>query len=175
METTYILETERLRLREFTLNDTDFLIRLLNSEGWLKNIGDRNVRTKQEAESYIQSVFLDCYKTKGYGFWLVEEKQTNESIGMCGITKRGFLALPDLGYAFLPEFHAQGFAFEMAKAVKKYVETDLSISELCAITITENTASIRLLEKLGFQFQETIAAEHKTEKLLLFVFQLPDN
>ena len=73
METTYILETERLRLREFTLNDTDFLIRLLNSEGWLKNIGDRNVRTKQEAESYIQSVFLDCYKTKGYGFWLVEE------------------------------------------------------------------------------------------------------
>src|SRR5215210_8708442 len=100
----YILETDRLRLRQFTLQDTSFIIELLNSPGWLKFIGDRNVKSEPQARNYLENGPLKSYQEYGYGLSMVERKTDNQAIGMCGILKRQTLEHPDIGFAFLPRF-----------------------------------------------------------------------
>src|SRR5687767_3229567 len=112
-----ILETERLRLREFTLNDTAFIIELLNSPGWLKYIGERNVKTEEQAINYLQNGPMKSYLENGYGLSMVEKKVDDTPIGMCGIIRRETLDNPDIGFAFLPGYEAQGHGYEIASAV----------------------------------------------------------
>lgn len=103
---TYILETERLILRQFTIHDTKFIIELVNSPGWIENIGDRNIKTEEQARRYLQDGPLRSYEVNGFGLSLVEIKNDGTPIGMCGILKRDNLENPDIGFAFcrhLPE------------------------------------------------------------------------
>ncbi len=164
----YILETERLRLREFTLNDSLFIIELLNSPGWLQFIGDRNVKTEEQAITYLENGPLKSYTVNGYGLWLVETKEDEKPIGMCGIINREYLNNPDIGFAFLPGYHGQGYAFEVVSATMVYAKQHLKISKMEAITIAENERSIRLLEKIGLRFSKTFCFPDSKDALLLY-------
>lgn len=164
----YILETERLRLREFTLNDTAFIIELVNSPGWLQYIGDRNVKTEEQAMTYIENGPLNSYRLNGYGLWLVEKMEDEKPIGMCGIINREYLDNPDIGFAFLPKYHGHGYAFEVVSATMDYAKQHLQISKMEAITIAENERSIRLLEKIGFRFSKTLCIPDSKDALLLY-------
>jgi len=162
-----ILETERLRLRELTLEDTPFIIELLNSPGWLQFIGDRNVRTEAEAKAYLENGPLKSYRENGYGLYLVEKKDDTLSVGMCGILNRETLDNPDIGFAFLPPYTAQGYAFESASSMLLYARNKLKIPKICAITVPDNIKSISLLEKLGMKFEKKIRLQEDKEELLL--------
>ncbi|MBC5992637.1 GNAT family N-acetyltransferase [Pontibacter cellulosilyticus] len=164
----HILQTERLNLRPFTHTDTKFIIELVNSPGWLQFIGDRNIKTEQQAKTYLENGPLKSYKDNGYGLWLVERKQDNTPIGMCGIINRDYLHAPDIGFAFLPDCCGQGYAHEIASATITFAHHNLNLPKLLAITLPNNTKSIRLLEKLGMQYTETISLPNSLEKLQLF-------
>jgi RimJ/RimL family protein N-acetyltransferase len=171
-EMKYVLETERLRLREFTLDDCDFIIELLNSPGWLKFIGDRNVRNHEEAKYYLENGPLKSYRVNGYGLLMVEKKDdegksaSSTAIGMCGLLNRESLDLPDIGFALLPEFNEKGYALEMARATLVYAKEKLGLPSIAAITLPGNIRSIRLLEKLGLSFRDRIRSASGEELLL---------
>jgi RimJ/RimL family protein N-acetyltransferase len=165
---TFILETERLRLREFTLHDTEFIVALLNSPGWLQFIGDKHIKTAEQARSYLQHGPMKSYVEHGYGLFLVERKADNSAIGMCGIINRQDLDLPDVGFAFLPDFTGNGYALEIVSATISYAQQQLHIPKLLAITLPDNARSIRLLEKSGFHFIRTFRFPKSEEELLLY-------
>lgn len=162
----YLFETERLAVRLLHSRDTSFLVELLNSPGWLKYIGDRNVKTVQQAMDYLTHGPLKSYQTLGFGLWLVEEKQNGTSLGICGMVQRDYLTHPDLGFAFLPEVQGQGYGYEVAAATIQFVRKSFDTQKLFAITKPNNQSSIRLLTKLGFQKISTLSVAQ--EELDLF-------
>jgi len=145
-----MIETQRLHLRRFDLSDAPFVYLLMNSEGWIKNIGDRNIKTIEDAEKYIETKYFDSYNKFGYGPYLVTLKETGSPIGSAGIYKRENLLDPDIGYVLMPEFWNQGFALEAAGAVLRFASEKLQLKKLMAITLPSNQPSINLLGKLGF-------------------------
>lgn len=151
-----ILETERLVLRQFSVEDADFILRLLNEPSFIRNIGDRGVRTLEDARSYILRVPIASYERNGFGLYLVILKESGESVGMCGLIKREELEDVDIGYAFLPEYWSKGYAVESALAVKEYARDVIGLKRLVAITDPENQGSIRVLEKIGLRFEKMI-------------------
>ena len=164
----YILETKRLTLREFTSADAQFIIQLLNSPGWIEFIGDRNVRTDEQAINYLLNGPIKSYDENGFGLSLVETKADKKPIGMCGLIKRSHLEHPDIGFAFLPEFTGKGFAYEIANATVVFAKEVLKMPCVLAVTIPTNTASIKLLGKIGLKFIKTISFPNETEELMLF-------
>lgn len=166
MET--ILETERLRLRTFNLGDTKFIIDLLNSPGWLQFIGDRNIKTEEQAVTYLQNGPLKSYQQNGFGLSMVERKEDAIPVGMCGIIKRDNLENPDIGFAFLPEFNGKGYGYEIASATLAYAKNQLNLPIISAIVMAENTRSIKLLEKIGLKFIKHFTFPNSTDELLLY-------
>lgn len=151
-----ILETERLSIRELNADtDAAFIFDLLNSPKFIQYIGDRGVRSAEDAANFIEDRYRQSYRDHGYGLYAVELKD-GKKIGMCGFVRRDTLPGPDIGFAFLPEFEGQGYGFESASAMMKYGRSHLGFGEILAITSIENDASIRLLEKLGFKFERLI-------------------
>jgi RimJ/RimL family protein N-acetyltransferase len=164
----YILETDRLRLREFNFDDSPFIIELLNSPGWLKFIGDRNVRTAEQAKNYLEKGPFKSYKAFGYGLSMVERKEDGEPVGMCGILNRDTLEYPDIGFAFLPEHSGKGYAIEIVTALLRYADEKIGLPVLAAIVVPDNTRSIRLLEKTGFVFEKVITLPGSDEQLSFY-------
>ena len=148
---TVVLETARLRLRTVTAADAEFFLRLLNEPSWLENIGDRGVRSREDAERYIEDTVRAPYQALGYGMYAVQPKSTTLPLGICGLVKRDFLPAPDLGVALLPEFVGQGYAAEAARAVIVHAQGTLGIERLYALVRRGNQRSVRLLERLGFR------------------------
>lgn len=164
----FIAETPRLQLRRVKLSDAEFFHRLLNEPSWLENIGDRGVRSAAEAVAYIRKQIWEPYRSCGFGMYLVQRKEDGAPIGLCGLVQRDFLEHPDLGFALLPEHVGQGYAAEAAESVIALVESRWGIGQLCAITRGENSRSVRLLERLGFQ-RERSCATPSGEMLELYV------
>lgn len=163
-----ILETERLLLRELDPEcDPAFIFKLLNTPKFLKYIGDRNVRSAEEAAVFIRDRYAASYREHGYGLWAVDLKSSGTPVGMCGFVRRDTLPGPDLGFAFLPEFERQGYGSESAAAVMKYGRETLGFTDVWAITSLDNDASGRLLEKVGFELQET--RQNGEESLKVFL------
>lgn len=167
-----VLETERLLLRQFSTDDADFILRLLNEPSFIQNIGDRGVRTLEDARSYILRVPVASYKKNGFGLYLVVLKETGASIGMCGLIKRETLEDVDIGYAFLPEYWSKGYAVEAAMAVKEYARDGIGLKRLVAITDPVNQASIRVLEKIGLRFEKMIRLSEDDIELKLLAAEL---
>ena len=163
-----ILETKRLILREFNTTDTLFIVELLNSPGWLQFIGDRNVKTEEAAKNYLLNGPIKSYKENGFGLWLVETKGGRIPVGMCGMLKRDTLPNPDIGFAFLPEYNGKGYAFEIAKATLDHALNQLELPLISAITVANNSRSIRLLEKIGLRYNRIIVFPGSEDELLLF-------
>lgn len=167
-----ILETERLILRQFNLNDTDFILKLVNSPSWLRFIGDRNIKTTEDATNYLINGPIKSYQTNGFGLSLVALKGNEVSIGMCGIIKRDNLENVDIGFAFLDEYTGKGYAFEIASATINYAKEVLKLETILAITDPENVNSIKLLNKIGLRFDKIIQFPEKNEELMLFTNHL---
>lgn len=166
------LETKRLQLREFTLADAPYMLRQLNEPSFIENIADRGVRTLQQAEAYLQNGAMASYQHSGFGFWAVIEKSSGQIIGMCGLVKRDNLPHADLGYSFLPEHFGHGYAFEAAQACIDAAKDRFNLPKLLAIVNTNNLASRKLLEKLGFTFQRMIALYENEPDLCLYSITL---
>ncbi len=164
----YILETERLRLRAFTHDDAPFILELLNSESWLQYIGDRNIKTSEQAIQYLENGPLKSYRQHGFGLSLVEKKDDHTAIGMCGILQRDNLECPDIGFAFLPQYWGKGYAYEMASATLTYAKDTLKIPVIAAIVLPANRKSILLLEKIGLHFKKTFHLPNSREALWLY-------
>ncbi len=158
---TAVLETARLRLQRFTADpeEAEFALRLLNEPSYLENIGDKGVRTLEQAAGYLREGPIKSYELHGHGLYRVVLKETQQLVGMCGLLKRDQFKDPDIGYAFLPEFWSRGFAFESASAVRDYGRQTLGLPKIIALVNPANTPSINLLKKLGFAFSETVTME----------------
>jgi ribosomal-protein-alanine N-acetyltransferase len=161
-----VLETERLLLRRFTANDAQFIVTLLNEPSFLRYIGDKKVRTLADAEQYILNGPVASYERNSFGLYVMELRESHTPIGMCGLLKREELLDPDIGFALLPGFWNQGFAFEAAFAVLNDASESLRLPRILAITSLDNDASIKLLERLGFTFERVVMKDG--EQLRLF-------
>ncbi len=163
-----IIETKRLVLRRLSPDDAEFIVELLNQPSFLRYIGDKEVRNNTDAVRYIQNGPVASYEQLGFGLYLVELKDTGVPIGMCGLLKRDSLPDVDVGFAFLPSYWSQGYAFESAAAVMTYGRQVLGLRRIVAITSIDNDASIRLLEKLGLRFERLIKLSADQSQVRLF-------
>jgi RimJ/RimL family protein N-acetyltransferase len=163
-----MLTTSRLLIRPYTLADAPFILQLLNSPGWLKYIGDRNVHSVVDAEMYIQEKMLNSYKAHGHGYYLCERLHDGSPIGTCGVGQRDYLDDPDIGFAFLPDYTGQGYAFEATKALFEYAQQELGMHKMLAFTLPTNQRSVHLLEKIGLHAVRTFQLPDDEEELLLF-------
>ena len=160
-----LITTARLNLRLMEPKDSAFIIELLNEPGFIDNIGDKQVRTHQDAIHYMQTGPLECYKNHSFCLLLVCLK-TGEPIGMCGLLKRDTLPAPDLGYAFLAKYYRQGYAEESCRAVLQHFN---DIKPLYAITSQNNIPSQQLLCKLGFELDSLSNGVHTNEEIKQFI------
>ena len=163
-----ILATERLFLREFNTGDAGFILELLNNPSWIKYIGDKNILDTNDALNYINNGPLKSYQTHGFGLYLVALKATEKPIGMCGLIKRDGLEDVDIGFALMPEYAGNGFAYEIASATLDHAKNKLGIEKVVAITSHDNENSIRLLNKLGLHFKKITRLHAEAEALMLF-------
>ena len=158
-----VLESNRLSLRRLTLADAEFILGLVNQPSWLRFIGDKNVRTLDDARNYLRTGPLDMYQRFGFGMFMVERKEDGVAVGTCGLLKRDILPEPDLGYAFLPEFWGQGYALEAATAMLEYGHYSHELTRILAIVSPGNERSIRVLERCGMRYERMFAMSEQDE------------
>lgn len=151
-----VLETQRLILRRLTLEDAPFMLELATEPAWLRYIGDRGIHDLVGARTYLERGPLELYRRLGFGLYRVELKSDGTPIGICGLIKRDSLEDVDLGFAFLSRHHSRGYAHESAVATLEHGRRDLGLKRIVAITDPENIRSIRLLERIGFRYVETL-------------------
>ena len=154
-----IAETKRLVLSKITVDDASFLLELMNTPGWLKYNGDRNVKTLKQATAHIQNNQLKCYEKNGYGYYKIQVKAEN-------------LKHIDIGFSLLPDYHGKGYGFEAASEIMKLAKHTFNIKTVYAITLPINQPSIHLLEKLGLSYQKTVKPFEDDKELLLFAKNL---
>ena len=168
----YLLSTERLQLRELTESDEDarFTLALMSDPDFHRYIGDRGVRTVEDARNYNLRGPIAMYRDHGFGMLRVELKD-GTAIGQCGLLKRDGLDDVDIGFAFLPEYRGQGYALEAVQAVMQWGETGLGLARIVAIATPDNRASIGLLERLGLHRERMIRLPGSSENLVLLSWQ----
>ncbi len=147
------VETDRLTLRHLTLDDAGLMLSIWNDPAFVRHVGDRGIRTMSDAQEAMRQGVLRLYEEHGYGPFRVALKATDQPMGICGLFQRDCFDVPDIGYATLPEFCGNGFAYEAACAVIDDAESRLAIARLVAIISPQNDASIGLIRKLGFDFE----------------------
>ena len=163
-----VLETERLILRRLTTDDAPFIFILVNDPSWLRFIGDRGVRTLDDARDYIRKGPIESYQTHGFGLYLTALKDAGTPVGICGLLKRDVLPDADIGFALQPQFAGFGFACESACAVMAHAKIDFGLNRVVAVTNPDNLGSIRVLEKLGFKFERMIRMTADADEIKLF-------
>lgn len=145
-------ETERLKLKPANLEDAAFFLKLYNEPLFIKNIGDRNLKTISDAENYIKEKFLPQYEKFGFGNYVMIRKSDSMKVGAVGIFIREGFEIPDIGFSLLEEFYGEGFAFEAANRLKEFASNNFELNRLAAMTTTSNLNSQKLIEKLGLKY-----------------------
>jgi RimJ/RimL family protein N-acetyltransferase len=163
-----VVETNRLILRKLSTEDADFILELVNEPSWLRFIGDKGVRSIADARDYILKGPVESYERFGFGLYLAELKENGIPIGLCGLIKRESLKDVDIGFAFLPKFWGKGYAYESASAVMAYGKSALGVNRIVAVTTPDNHNSIKVLEKLGFKFEQMVMLSVEAPEIKLF-------
>lgn len=158
-------ETERLILKPAALEDADFFLKLYNLPSFIKFIGDKNLRTKEDAEKYITNRFLPQIDKLGFGNYVVIHKELNEKIGAVGVFIREGIDVPDIGFSFFPDFEGKGYAYESAVNLMEIIKTEFGVEKLSAMTSDENISSQKLIERLGLQFKKYVIFPDDNEEL----------
>jgi len=168
-----IAETNRLIISKFTKEDAPFFLELTNTTKWIKYIGDRNLKTIEDAEDYLENGSIKSYKEFGFGFYKLQLKNNNLiTIGICGLVKREELDDVDIGFAMLPEYEGKGFGYESSVEVLNIAKHTFNLKKVVTITLPTNKSSIQLLEKLGLSFQKKVKPFEDDDELLLFAKNL---
>lgn len=162
------LETARLVIEHLTTADAEFILALLNDEAFIANVGDKQVRTKEQAIQYLEDVLIRSYRQYGFGSYKVCEKSTGELIGTCGLLKRENLPDADIGYAFLPTARGKGYGFEASKRVLQHAVEDFGLRRIVALIAPHNRGSIRLVEKLGLSYERLYRMPSEEESICLY-------
>ena len=162
------LQTDRLHLRWLAPGDEDILLAVWNDPAFMQNVGDRGVRTTEEANEAMKGGPLKLYEDYGYGPFRVSLANTDEAIGLCGLFKRENLDDPDIGFALLPDHCGKGLAYEAAIAVTSHARDDLALPRMTAIVSAGNAPSIGLIEKLGLAFERMILMPGDDEEICLY-------
>ena len=165
MEKPTTLETERLILTPMTIEDADLILELYNSPNFIKFIGNRNIKTLQDAENYIYSKFLPQIERLGYGNYLIRTKPDQKKIGGVGIFQREGLEVQDIGFSFLPDFEGKGYGFEAASNLMENAFENFNLKKIAAITSKENIASQKLIKKLGLKYLKNVNLPDDEEEL----------
>lgn len=163
------LQTKRLKLRWFTPGDAELLLAIWNDPAFIRNVGDRGIRTVEQAREALAAGHMKLYADHGYGPYRVALAKTDEPVGLCGLFKREFLEDPDIGFAILPDHTGKGFAHEAAIAVMDYARHELGLTRMTAIVSPKNTASISLIEKLGLRYESTMTMPQEEKPVRLYV------
>lgn len=168
MRQSLTLETERLILQPVKMEDAEFILELYNSPNFIKFIGDRNLRTVEDAENYIKEKFLPHVEKYGFGSYVIVTKSNTKKIGNVGIYVRDGLDAPDIGFSFLPEFERKGYGFEASKKLMEIAFSEFDLKKISAITTKENIASQKLIEKLGLKYLKIVRLPDDPEDLLYY-------
>lgn len=163
-----VLTTERLTLRWFTIDDAPFILTLMNDPDWLRFIGNKGVKNLADAVNYIRSKPIAMYEGAGFGLYLVLRRSDQIPLGMCGLIKRDGLDDVDIGFAFLPAFTGMGYAIEAARATMDLGRSQFGLTRIVGITSQDNVRSIKLLEKIGLQYERDVQLPMSEEVLKLF-------
>jgi [ribosomal protein S5]-alanine N-acetyltransferase len=156
------IQTDRLIIRPIKLGDSDFICSLVNSNGWLKFIGDRNIRNSDDAEKYIQKIL----ENTNYYYNVFEIYETQQPIGIITFLNRDSQEFPDIGFALLPQFEKKGYTFEASKKYLQEIISQKLHKKIIGITVPENENSIKLLLRLGLQFEKNF--KENNEELSLY-------
>jgi RimJ/RimL family protein N-acetyltransferase len=159
------LSTDRLLITPVARADADFILELVNTEGWIRFIGDKNITSPEEAGAYIQKISAN----EDIAYWVVKRKDDAVKIGIVTYIKRDYLNDPDIGFAFLPNFSKMGYAYEAATALLNTLIREYHIQNILATTNPENINSIKLLKRMGLDFEKAIEVESET----LHVYSVP--
>ncbi len=162
-----MIASSRLILREMIATDAPFILELLNDDDFYRYIGDRGIRTLEQAQEYIQQGPAVSYARHGHGLYLVERKEDGASLGICGLIKRDTLEQVDIGYAFLPQYRGHGYAIEAAQAALADGKSRLGIGQVVAIVTPGNERSIGLLAKLGLERSRLVKLSEDADECLL--------
>jgi RimJ/RimL family protein N-acetyltransferase len=146
------IETERLSLSPIGTEHAPFMFYLMNTPKWKEFIGDRKIKSMEEAKTYIQQILEKPHTN----YWVIQNNETQQLIGILTFMKRDYLEYFDLGFALFPEFFGKGFAFEASSALLNCVTQDKSREKVLATTLPSNKDSIQLLKKLNFSFLKEI-------------------
>lgn len=173
MEALHILETGRLWLKPVSTSNAAFVLEMYNSPKFIQFIGDRNIRTVEDAENYITEKFLPQWEKLGYGNFVIERKEDGKTIGAVGIFQREGLDVGDIGFSFLPEFQGKGYGFEAASKLLEKAFADFGLTKVSAITTEENEVSRKLILKLGLKYFKKIRLPEEQVDLLYFEIEKP--
>jgi [ribosomal protein S5]-alanine N-acetyltransferase len=152
MDMTTTISTDRLLIERLAEHNHAFILELLNTEGWLTFIGNRNVYSNADAVAYIQKINGNANIT----YWTATIKNSGIAIGLVTLIQRDYLEHPDIGFAFLPEFANQGYAYEATHAVLLHLVGHNVFSHIAAVTLPDNLSSIKLIERLGLRFEKAL-------------------
>lgn len=167
------LETHRLILRHLTLADAEMMLAVWNDPDFIRYVGDRGIRTLDDARKTLEEGALAMYEDLGYGPYRVTLKATGEDMGTCGLFRREVFDDPDLGFGLLPPYRRSGYAFEAATEVLRYARDDAGLARVIALASPENAASVRLLEKLGFEFERMTRMSDDEDDVAQYAIQWP--
>src|SRR5438309_2242312 len=133
MEVPSLLTTERLLVNPLTVTDAKFILELVNTEGWITFIGNRNITSEAEAGAYIQKILAN----PDTSYWVVKLQENGDAIGIVTYIKRDYLEHPDIGFAFLPTIAKTGYAYEAKQAVLHKLIKERHLTHVFAINIHE--------------------------------------
>lgn len=168
-----MLETERLKLSQLSYNDCEFIFELVNGASFKRYIGDRGVRTLNDAHEYLRKGPIGSYERHGFGLYLVSKRDDATPLGICGLVKREEFEFADLGFAFLEPFWANGYAYESSVAVIEHAAKELGIAHIIAMADGDNDASLRLLENLGFHFEHMVCMPGESKDICRYALDIP--
>jgi len=173
-----VLETERLQLRKLTLDDAGLMLAIWNDPAFLRHVGDRGIRTTEQAEEAMRAGAMHLYEAYGYGPYRIALKGDDTAVGICGLFRRDGLDEPDIGYSTLPDFCGQGYGYEAGGLALAFAFDELNLHRVTSTIFSYNERSIALFEKLGFRregvFREFLQRDGRRHDVLLYGLLRPE-
>lgn len=164
----FLIETPRLLIRNMELQDIDEIYRLHTDKEVQKYTGDVIPASKEACLQSIKERTFKDYEVYGYSRWTVLEKETRKYIGWNGLKYLPEFDETDLGYRFHQEFWGKGYGTESSLAVMQYAFSELPLKRVIGIAMKENTASSRILEKVGMTFWKEAPYEEGSPDVLWY-------
>lgn len=172
MGDSFRIDTQRLQLRRLTLDDAGLMLSIWNDPAFIRFVGDRGIRTIDEACAALEEGAFRLYAEHGFGPYRMSLKSNGSAVGICGLFRRDGLADTDIGFSTLPQFCGNGYGFEAARAVVEHARVDARLTRLTALVSPQNIASVHLIEKLGMMFEKMVRIPGDTVDVRLYAMSL---